>query len=100
MALVLSSIKNDIETDLMQVVNDLSDIKGKLSVLKQQEKFLTGILQRAMGDTEEMTDGEGNNLCTWKFSERTGFDSKRFAEEHPEMAGEYLTKTTVRTFRI
>lgn len=37
---------------------------------------------------------------TWKSASRSGFDQKRFAAEHPDLAKQYATQTTYRTLRV
>ena len=43
---------------------------------------------------------DGNVVVTWKQQSRTGFDSKRFATEHPELYAQYRTNSTYRVLRI
>lgn len=100
MALTLTAVKQNTDQNLFDVLSELTGVKAQLAELKKQEKLLTNLIQRAMGDEEVMEDGDGNSLATWKFSERKSFDSKRFEEEHPDLYLEYLNTKQVRTFRI
>jgi hypothetical protein len=51
-----------------------------------------------MGDAEALVlPNTDDVLCTWKAGkDRTKFDDKRFAQEHPDMYAQY-TKTTAGT---
>jgi len=43
-----------------------------------------------MSDSEAIVDGNGTVLLTWKSGkDKTSFDSKRFAEENPDLYDKY-----------
>lgn len=43
---------------------------------------------------------DGKTVVTWKQQSRTGFDSKRFASEHPALYDEFQTSSTFRVLRL
>jgi len=100
MAIQLSSVKQDKELAVSEAISQLCCLKAQLAELKKQEKFLAGIIQRTMGNEEILTDGDDTVLCTWKWSERTIYDTKKLAEELPDIADRYKSVRQVRTFRL
>lgn len=100
MAIQLSSVKQDKEIAVAEAISQLSSLKAQLAKLKKQEKFLGGIIQRTMGNEEILTDGNDTVLCTWKWSERTSYDTNKLAEDLPDIAEKYKTVKQIRTFRL
>ena len=100
MAIQLHSVKQDREVAVAEAISQLSSLKAQLAELKKQEKFLAGIIQRTMGSEEILTDGDDTVLCTWKWSERISYDTKKLAEDLPDIADEYKSVKQIRTFRL
>ncbi len=100
MAIQLHSVKQDREVAVAEAISQLSSLKEQLAELKKQEKFLAGIIQRTMGNEEILTDGDDTVLCTWKWSERTSYDTKKLIEDLPEIAERYKSVKQIRTFRL
>lgn len=100
MAIRLSSVKQDKEIAVAEAISQLSGLKAQLAELKKQEKFLAGIIQRTMGNEETLTDANDIILCTWKWSERTIYDTKKLAEDLPDIADKYKSVRNIRTFRL
>ena len=100
MAIKLESIKSDKEMATAEAIKRLSDVKSDIAEMKKQEKFLIGIIQRAMGDEEELLDGDENTLCTWKYSDRVSYNTNKLEEDYPEIVGLYKEVKRIRTFRV
>lgn len=100
MAIKLESIKSDKEMATAEAIKQLSVVKEQIRDIKKQESFLVAIIQRAMGQEEELVDGDDNTLCTWKYSDRTSYDTKKLEEDYPEIAGLYKEVKRIRTFRV
>lgn len=82
---------------------ELKELRDELAALDQRKKDIEADIKMMMGDAEALVmPGSDNVLCTWRAQkERTKFDEKRFAQEHPDIYAQY-TKTTPgsRTFLI
>ena len=100
MAIQLHSVKQDREVAVAEAISQLSSLKAQLAELKKQEKFLAGIIQRTMGSEEILTDGDDTVLCTWKWSERISYDTKKLIEDLPDIAERYKSVKQIRTFRL
>lgn len=57
-------------------------------------------IKEAMGDRTLVIDGLGRVLATWKPVTSTRLDSKRLKADHPDLASQYATTTSTRTFRV
>lgn len=82
------------------------DTLERLSVARQQKKAaeviedqLKAELGLLLGDAEFGTV-DGTAVVSWKNSNRTSFDAKRFEAEHPALAEKYKKTSTFRTMRI
>lgn len=82
---------------------ELKEVREELAALDQRKKTIEETIKMTMGDAEALVlPNTDNVLCTWKAGkDRTKFDEKRFAQEHPDIYTQY-TKTTPgsRTFLI
>ncbi|MBO7264402.1 MAG: YqaJ viral recombinase family protein [Alistipes sp.] len=82
---------------------ELKELREELAALDQRKKAIEESIKMTMGDAEALVlPNTDDVLCTWKAGkDRTKFDDKRFAQEHPDMYAQY-TKTTAgtRTFLI
>lgn len=82
---------------------ELKELREELAALDQRKKAIEESIKMTMGDAEALVLPNSDDvLCTWKAGkDRTKFDDKRFAQEHPDMYAQY-TKTTAgtRTFLI
>lgn len=100
MAIVLKSVVQHKEEGISEAIEKLIAIKTEIASLKKVEKTLTMAIQREMGSEEVIEDITGESLCTWKFQDRRTFNSKRFENDHPDMAKEYIETKQVRVFRV
>lgn len=80
----------------------LKGIKTQLAELTKQKEAAEATIKMAIGDAEGITDDSGKVLATWKAGkDKSTFDSKRFAIDHPCEYAEYIvTKAASRTFLI
>jgi putative phage-type endonuclease len=83
------------ETDLRQYMALGEQIKA----LKEQQDEMANKVKAFLG---ESGGGESNRFkVSWTSSERSSFDSKRFAKDHPDVdLSAYYKYSTVRTFRV
>lgn len=84
--------KTIVATDeLLQHLSRLRALREDIKTNEGEAKEIEDALKIAMGDAEALTHA-GKTLVTWKASRETKkFDSKRFAEEHPDMYNDYTT---------
>lgn len=75
------------------------DIKRSIGDLKALQDEIENKIKAYMQDASR---GESDKYrVTWSTSERSSFDSKRFAADHPEMdLSKYFKTTKSRTFRV
>ena len=99
MALVLETIKRDGEVNIVETLIKLQEVKAQLKALKAQEKNLVDRLQKKMGDEEMLVDGDGDVLCTWKWSMRTTLNTDQLTIDHPDLVAKYTEMKKIRTFR-
>ena len=77
------------ETALDQI-NVLREKKAMYDALGDEIMGLQNSLKMYMEDSEALVDADGNILLTWKSGkDKTTFDSKRFAEENPDLYDRY-----------
>jgi predicted phage-related endonuclease len=90
-----------VDDDIIAELSELKALREEMAALDQRKKAIEEAIKMTMGDAEALVLPDTNDvLCTWRASkERTKFDEKRFAQEHPDMYAQY-TKTTAgsRTF--
>jgi predicted phage-related endonuclease len=68
----------------------LREKKAMYEALGDEITDLQNSLKMFMEDSEALVDTDGNILLTWKSGkDKTSFDSKRFAEENPDMYEKY-----------
>lgn len=89
--------------EIIAELAELKEVREELAALDQRKKAIEESIKMTMGDAEALVlPNTDDVLCTWKAGkDRTKFDDKRFAQEHPDMYAQY-TKTTAgtRTFLI
>jgi Phage-related protein, predicted endonuclease len=57
-------------------------------------------LEDTFGNKSYMQNGNGDLIATFKATERSSFDTKRFKTDNPDLAEEYTKVTSSRTLRI
>jgi predicted phage-related endonuclease len=78
------------DDELINYIVDLENTKRLIKELEADKAISEDQIARRMLDAETVTDAEGHVLLSWKQQKgRTSFDSKRFAQEHPELFSEY-----------
>lgn len=97
------------DTDLEALVADehLAGLISQRRTIKALDQENTELLERldnqikqAMGDHTTVVDDDGKVLATWKPGSSTRIDTKRLKADHPDLAEQYATTTTTRTFRL
>lgn len=74
-------------------VRELGAVRAQMRELAAREKQLAVAVMSHLQDASAGVDEEGNVLCTWKVTTpRRVFDAKRFREEWPETAADYMTE--------
>jgi predicted phage-related endonuclease len=91
------------DEDIIAELAELKELREELAALDARKKDIEASIKMMMGDAEAVVLPDTDNvLCTWRAGkDRTKFDEKRFAQEHPDIYAQY-TKTTAgtRTFLI
>lgn len=89
--------------DVIAELAELKELREELAALDARKKDIEAGIKMIMGDAEALVlPNTDNILCTWKVGkDRSKFDEKRFAQEHPDIYTQY-TKTTPgsRTFLV
>lgn len=91
------------DEDIIAELAELKELREELAALDARKKDIEAGIKMIMGDAEAVVLPDTDNvLCTWKASkDRTKFDEKRFAQEHPDIYAQYTKTTTgTRTFLI
>lgn len=57
-------------------------------------------LKTYMGEADCLTDAQGRRLASWKSQTRDGFDTKAFAEAHPDLVAQFRRISSFRVFRV
>lgn len=82
------------------------DTLERLSLAREQKKQAEAVEEQLKGELAMMLQDceygsiDGTAVVSWKNSERTSFDSKRFQEEHPALYEKFKKTTRFRTMRI
>jgi len=87
-----STPDKSIEADeqAIQQLDELREKKAMYDALGDEISMLTDSLKMYMEDSEALLDTDGNVLLTWKSGkDKMSFDSKRFAEENPDLYDKY-----------
>jgi predicted phage-related endonuclease len=78
------------DDELVNWIVNLENTKRLIKELEADKAISEDQIARRMLDAETVTDAEGHVLLSWKQQKgRTSFDSKRFAQEHPELFSEF-----------
>lgn len=87
---------------LMAYEADLKSYMTYTSLIKDIEKQRDEVANRVKAFLGENGRGESNNYrVTFATTARSNFDSKRFAQEHPDLdLSEYYKNSTYRTFKV
>jgi predicted phage-related endonuclease len=92
--------KNSREIDSQfNLLSQLRQVQGQKKQLSDLEDELKAEIALALGGATTGTI-DGNVAVTWKQQSRSGFDSKRFASEHPELYSQYQSTNTFRVLRL
>lgn len=82
------------------------DTLERLSLAREQKKQAEATEEQLKGELAMMLQDceygsiDGTTVVSWKNSERTSFDSKRFEAEHPALYAKFKKTTKFRTMRI
>lgn len=77
-------------SEVEAVCIQLKAVKNKISILEQQEKILTGLVQNYMGTASTIDSPDGKTLATWKkATDGERFDTKRLKAEMPGLYDQY-----------
>jgi len=89
----------DLPEQAASMIARLAAAKHKLAEAREQEDALKADVARMLGDAE-VGKLDGRPVVSWRSQVRSGFDTKRFIAEHPELAREYHTTTSSRVLRL
>jgi len=87
-------------------IDDHSNLLSQLRQVQEQKKQLSDLEDELKAEIALALGGattgtiDGNVAVTWKQQSRSGFDSKRFASEHPELYSQYQSTNTFRVLRL
>jgi len=86
---------DSVETQLRELI----EVQAEARELKKREDDLKVQIGVALG-TASVGTINGKPAVTWKTQSRSGFDNKRFAADHPDMAEQYTTTSSFRVMRF
>ena len=83
------------------IVGELAEVRAILKAAKSREKLLSQQLKNCIGEREGVFV-ESIGKVTWKWQQgRESFDSKRFKQDHPELAVKYMKRgSDIRVLRM
>lgn len=70
-------------------------ISAQIKALEKKRRQLSDSICATIGDDKGITLPKANRRVTWIRSERTSYDTKRLAKDHPDIAEQYARTTTV-----
>ena len=86
--------------------HDVYDTLERLALAREQKKQAEAAEEQLKGELAMMLQDceygsiDGTTVVSWKNSERTSFDSKKFQAEHPALYDKFKKTTKFRTMRI
>ena len=86
--------------ELVEMATAYRNLRATIKDAEEEAKRLKAKLTEAVGDFDGLTLDGKKPLVTWKAQTRTGWDTKRLAAEHPELAAEYMKETRFRVLRL
>lgn len=76
--------------DLVNHIFDLETVRNQIRKLKEEQAELENVIARELQDADEVTDQHGFTMLTWRQQKgRQLFDTKGFAQAHPELFRQY-----------
>ena len=99
---IYADSNDEATVDLMAYKKDIADFVVLGQQIKELETLQTEKANRIKAFMGENAGGFCDGFkVSWKTAERKTFDSKKFAEKHPELdLSEYYKKSSYRTFKI
>jgi predicted phage-related endonuclease len=86
--------------------HSVMDSLERLALAREQKKQAEAVEEQIKGEIAMMLQDceygsiDGTTVVSWKNSERTSFDSKKFQAEHPALFDKFKKTTKFRTMRI
>lgn len=81
-----------------KLLDALDQLSGELKDLETRKKEYENQIKALMGETEKAFVGD--RIVTWKTVRANRFDSKKFADEHPELHNKYSKISISRRFAV
>lgn len=88
----------ELDSSAIALVAQWQGLKESISLLEKEEKQVKDAIARILLDKEYGTVA-GRRVLSWKMQETKRFDSKAFAEDHPDLAERYTKPSTFRVMR-
>lgn len=85
--------------NIVAVHKELRIVTADKKALDDREKALKQEIKSAMGDAATLSY-DGRKIATWKNQSRSSFNSKGFANDHPQMHSQYLKTNEFRVLRV
>jgi putative phage-type endonuclease len=86
--------------ELHQKIKFLQALRDKEKQIQEERKELEFMIKEEMAEMSEILDDQGNRLVTWKARQSKRFDTKKFREDHADLADQYTVESTSRTFLL
>lgn len=86
--------------ELHQKIKFLQALRDKEKQIQEERKELEFMIKEEMAEMSEILDDQGNRLVTWKARQSKRFDTKKFREDHADLADQYMVESTSRTFLL
>jgi putative phage-type endonuclease len=86
--------------ELHQKIKFLQALRDKEKEIQEERKELEFMIKEEMAEMSEILDDQGNRLVTWKARQSKRFDTKKFREDHADLADQYTVESTSRTFLL
>jgi len=86
--------------ELHQKIKFLQALRDKEKEIQEERKELEFMIKEEMAEMSEILDDQGKRLVTWKARQSKRFDTKKFREDHADLADQYTVESTSRTFLL
>lgn len=89
----------DATPEIALKVRELAGVKAQIKDLEETEEALKQEIADFISP-HAILNFDGREIASWKGQRQTRFDEKRFKEEHPDLAAQYVKSSVIRVLRL
>ncbi|MED0665745.1 YqaJ viral recombinase family protein [Bacillus badius] len=90
--------ETELPNEASKLLEALDQVSVELKELETQKKEYENQVKALMGENEKAFAGE--RVVTWKTVSSNRFDSKKFAQDHPDLYNQYVKQSNYRRFAV